>query len=242
MKKRPTIGELIDPASVLKKEKSLGKPLPSERIKSAKRSDGIFANSNNKRIRTLQGVELYEGPSGLRGSNTRPLGTIIYNAEGDIVDTSLGAPIDLTKRFNGGNDVNVRNAIPEDAEELYSLGYNYIQSGDYELAEETFQDFIERFPDHLRIPDAHFWLGESHFSRRQYKKAAKVFLNSHRNWPDARLGPQTLLKLGVSMAGLNQRELACATYAEVGQKYPDTSAVIRRNVKAEQQSARCKVN
>ncbi len=53
---------------------------------------------------------------------------------------------------------------------------------------------------------------------------------------------KTLLKLGVSLAGLNQRELACATFAKVSQKYPDSSRAVRRNVAYEQNAARCLTN
>ncbi len=243
-KKRKSIGDLIDPAKMQNLEESLGKPEPSEQQADAERLGGKIASidpeAGGKRM--IDGVEIYDGQSGLRAERPKPLGTIIYDAEGNVIDSAIGVPIDLTKGLYGGSDAKVRTAVPVDAEETYRLGYNYMQSGDYDLAEETFLGFIERFPGHLRTPDVNFWLGESHFSRRQFEKAAKIFLNSHRNWPDARMAPQTLLKLGVSLAAMNQRELACATYAEVTQKYPSSSAMVRRNVTAEQNAARCLVN
>ena len=44
------------------------------------------------------------------------------------------------------------------------------------------------------------------------------------------------------MAGLNQRELACATYAQVIEKYPDASRAVKRNVALEQRAANCLAN
>lgn len=244
-KKRSTIGDLIKPSksNFPEGENRLGKPQPSERAASAARPDD---NANGERAirkpRMIDGVEIYDGSQDEASTIAKSLGTIIFDKNGNYIDDTIAGPIDLTKRLYGGSDSNVRLAVPQDASELYALGYSYIQSGDYALAEESFVDFLQRFPDHAKVADVNFWLGESYFARRQYKKSARIFLDSHRNWPNARLAPQTLLKLGVSVAGLDQRELACATYAEVGQKYPDSSIIVKRNVRVEQQAARCSVN
>lgn len=236
--KRKSIADLINPNSETEGGTGLGKPEPSD-------NTAIAGNSGGSRLggkRMIDGVEIYDGDGKLSAAGPQPLGKIIYDNNGNIVDSSLGAPIDLTKRLYGGGDTQVREPIPANADELYSLGYNYIQSGDYALAEEAFRKFIDAFPAHPRLPDAHFWLGESHFARNNYEAAAKVFLTAHKNWPDSRLGAQTLMKLGVSVAGMNQRELACATFAQVGEKYPGASPVVKRNVKQQQKAVRCSVN
>ncbi|MBL4890609.1 MAG: tol-pal system protein YbgF [Rhizobiaceae bacterium] len=246
-KKRSTIGDLIKPSKsglpsdLPEGEKRLGKPRPSERTASVVSPDGNAIKASRE-PRMIDGVEIYDGSQDEAGTIAKSLGTITFDANGNYIEDTIAGPIDLTKRLYGGSDSNVRLAVPQDADELYSLGYSYIQSGDYSLAEESFADFLLRFPEHAKVPDVNFWLGESHFARGQYRKSARIFLNSHRSWPNARLAPQTLLKLGVSVAGLNQRELACATYAEVGQKYPDSSIIVKRNVKVEQRAARCSVN
>lgn len=246
-KKRSTIGDLINPSksslpsNLPEGDKRLGKPQPSERTASVVRPDGSAINASRK-PQMIDGVEIYDGSQDEAGTIAKSLGSITFDRNGNYVDDTIAGPIDLTKRLYGGSDSNVRLAVPKDADELYGLGYSYIQSGDYALAEEAFVDFLQRFPEHSKVADVNFWLGESHFARGQYRKSARIFLNSHRSWPNARLAPQTLLKLGVSVAGLNQRELACATYAEVGQKYPDSSIIVKRNVKVEQRAARCSVN
>ena len=48
-----------------------------------------------------------------------------------------------------------------------------------------------------------------------------------------------LLKLGVSLAGLNQRDVACATFAEIGKRYPNISGALKGRVKQEQALAAC---
>ena len=48
-----------------------------------------------------------------------------------------------------------------------------------------------------------------------------------------------LLKLGVSLAGLKQRDVACATFAEVSKRYPKASSQLKERVKQEEALASC---
>ena len=51
--------------------------------------------------------------------------------------------------------------------------------------------------------------------------------------------PDALLRLGQSLAALNQKEMACATFAEIGRKYPRASASVKQGVEREQKRVRC---
>ena len=48
-----------------------------------------------------------------------------------------------------------------------------------------------------------------------------------------------LLKLGISLVGLNQRDVACATFGEVGKRYPEVSSALKDRVKQEKALAGC---
>ncbi|MGI9400286.1 MAG: tol-pal system protein YbgF [Rhizobiaceae bacterium] len=237
------------------KEDLRGKSQPSEQVGPARGSDGDSIAQiieQNPPARTIDGVELYDGSQG-SGTALKPgsLGTMTFDSNGNVVDSDIGRPIDLTRQGQAplhGVPSNNRNrevaslASSTDAEQLYDLGYNYIQAGDYELAENTFGEFSAKFPDHQKIPEARFWLGESLYSQGQYEEAARVFLDAHKQYGDSRMGPQTLLKLANSLANMDQRELACATYAEVPRKYPDISKAVRNKLNADRNSASCSTN
>jgi tol-pal system protein YbgF len=206
-------------------------------------------STNRSAGRTLDGVELYDretADSSREAPGPRALGALVFDEEGNIVDSQMDKPIDLTRRSNrpdnSGGDNNMLGASGElsaSADELYELGYNYIQAGDYELAENIFGTFAERYPDDPRIPEARFWLGESLNAQGQHESAARVFLAAHKQYPNSRMGAQTLMKLGVALAGMEQRELACATFAEVPEKYPDLSNAMRENLTTQQNAASC---
>ena len=42
-----------------------------------------------------------------------------------------------------------------------------------------------------------------------------------------------------SLIGLKQRDVACATFAEVGKRYPDASSALKERVKQERALASC---
>ena len=51
--------------------------------------------------------------------------------------------------------------------------------------------------------------------------------------------PDALLRLGQSLAALNEKDLACATFGEVVRKYPRASSGVKQSVEREQKRVRC---
>jgi TolA-binding protein len=51
--------------------------------------------------------------------------------------------------------------------------------------------------------------------------------------------PDSLLRLGQSLAAINEKELACATFGEVVRKYPRASASVKQTVEREQKRVHC---
>ena len=89
------------------------------------------------------------------------------------------------------------------------------------------------------IAEANYWLGESQFQRHDYRSAADSFLVVVRNHEQSPKTPEALLRLGQSLSGLGQKELACASLGEVERKYPRASANVKKAVAQEQKRAKC---
>lgn len=128
------------------------------------------------------------------------------------------------------------SAAPQDE---YDLAYGYVLRKDYALAEQTFRDFLRKYPNERLVPDAQYWLGESLFQRQRYRDAAESFLAVSTKFEKSGKAPDSLLRLGQSLAALNQKEAACATLAEVGRKFPRASASVKRGVEQEQKRVHC---
>lgn len=178
----------------------------------------------------------------LLGEPPREFGSIVFDAQGNVVGSTMDE--NATSSAPSGSsiaDETTVAALPPagDAEELYRNSYEFILSGDYGTAETGFRDLISRFPGSEMESDAHFWLGEALLAQQKPREAAEVFLQASRDFPQSRKAPEMLFKLGVSLAALDQREVACATFSEVGNRYPNTSDVLREAIRQEQAQASC---
>lgn len=127
-------------------------------------------------------------------------------------------------------------ATPQDE---YDMAYGYVLHKDYALGEQAFRDFVRKYPNDRLVPDAQYWLGETLFQRQKYRDAAESFLAVSTKFEKSGKAPDSLLRLGQSLAALHQKEAACATLAEVERKFPKASASVKRGVTTEQKKAKC---
>ncbi len=195
------------------------------------------------------------GGAQAQGEPPRNLGAITFDADGT---PRVAAPADVAGQGQesqghesqgqgtigqnpAGQDGTTVAALPPrgDDDELYRNAYEFILSGDYDTAEASFRDLLTRFPGSEHAADAHFWLGEALLAQQKPREAAEIFLAASRDFPDARKAPDTLFKLGVSLVAMNQRDVGCATFTEVLQRFPQVSAALKDRVKQEQAAASC---
>ena len=139
-----------------------------------------------------------------------------------------------------GQPQRLRAALPgDDAHSLNEKGHGALTQNDYAGAEVAFRQLIESYPKDPLAADAQYWIGESFYRRGQYKAAADAFLKGYKKYKSGDKAPETLLKLGMSLAALGQKDAACSTFGELKTKFPKAPETVRDEVKAEQKKARC---
>lgn len=138
-----------------------------------------------------------------------------------------------------GQSPQLTASISGSARDEYDLAYGYVLTGDYPLAEAHFSAWLDAFPSDKLADDARFWMAESKLKQKKYQEAASLFLDLHKRVPNNSKGPDTLMKLGVALAGLGEKEAACATFSEVAKKYPDATGATMSRVVNEQQRVQC---
>ncbi|MEZ5826936.1 MAG: tol-pal system protein YbgF [Hyphomicrobiales bacterium] len=132
-------------------------------------------------------------------------------------------------------------ALPnEDAQALYEEGYGAFLQKDYAAAEKAFHQMVSTYPDDPLAGSAQYWVGESYYVRKQYKKAADTFLTGYRKYSGSDKAPDTLLRLGMSLAALGQSDAACSTFKELGDKFPDAPDYVSAQAKTAAGKAGCK--
>lgn len=138
--------------------------------------------------------------------------------------------------LGGGNDGSTQGG---DAKQIYETAYGYLLQQDYGAAEAAFEDFLKRFPGDPLAGNAQYWLGESHYVRGQYRQAASAFLKGSQTYAKSAKAPDSLLKLGMSLDRLGQKDAACSSFGELSSKYPSASAQLRDRANRERQRIGC---
>ena len=133
----------------------------------------------------------------------------------------------------------VATAPPSSPRDVIDLGTGYLQRKDYALAEETFREFLEKYPSDRLAGEAQFGLGESLFQRQSYHDAASAFVVLSKKYESSAKAPDALLRLGQSLAAINEKELACVAFGDVGRKYPRAPASLKQAIEREQKRVRC---
>ena len=128
---------------------------------------------------------------------------------------------------------------PSSPRDVIDLGTGYLQRKDYALAEETFREFLKKYPSDRLAGEAQFGLGESLFQRQSYHDAANAFVVLSKKYETSSKAPDALLRLGQSLAAINEKELACVAFGDVGRKYPRAPPSIKQAIEREQKRVRC---
>jgi len=123
--------------------------------------------------------------------------------------------------------------------ERYKYAFSLLRQAEYDRAEAAFSEFIALYADDPLSGNARYWLGETHYVRGQYVKAAEVFLAAYQHDSTGAKAPDTLLKLGMSLGNLGKKAQACASFSKLETDFPKASPVILDKVKAERQKNGC---
>ena len=125
------------------------------------------------------------------------------------------------------------------AQEQYDYAFGLLRAADYANAEVALGSFIKSHPDNSLTSNAHYWLGETYYVRGKYGDAAAAFAEGYQKFPKSSKAADNLLKLGMSLGQLNQKKEACLSFAELGSKFPDASAAIKRRADQERGRLNC---
>jgi tol-pal system protein YbgF len=122
----------------------------------------------------------------------------------------------------------------------YDAAMDFLRRNDWAAAEQALEAYLRDFPEHERSPAAGYWLGETHFVRQDYAEAAAAFARTYRTYgPTAPRAADTLLKLGMSLARLGDRDRACQTFDELGRRHDDAPAPVRQTLVRERAAYGC---
>lgn len=129
--------------------------------------------------------------------------------------------------------------VTDDPETEYQTAYGYLLQQDYGAALTAFREFIARYPNTPLTGNAQYWIGETHYVRGAYKKAAVAFLKGYEKYGDGNKGPDSLLKLALSLGKLSQTSAACSSLNELHARFPNAPQGVLARATAEKRRLRC---
>ncbi len=126
------------------------------------------------------------------------------------------------------------------ASEQYEFAVSFMKIGDYETAEFALKEFIEKNKDHDLAGSAQYWYGETFRIRQLYSDAATAYLDGYQNYPKSKKAPDNLLKLGITMVQLGEKDQGCKMISGLKKEYPKASKSVLQKAQYEQKKFKCK--
>ena len=194
-------------------------------------------NTKNENIDTdLANKKIMPGTS-----QPQDLGTISYKDMTDKNDTQAIQSVETTKTILTENFVNEEKILPDASPlEQYEFATSFLKVGDYNMAERAFREFVDTNPDNDLSGNAQYWYAETFRIRQLYTDAASAYLEGYQKYPKSEKAPINLLKLGVSLVQIGEKDQGCLMIAGVKKQYPNATQSVLQKAKYEEKKFECK--
>ena len=174
-------------------------------------------------------------------SEPQDLGTISYK------DTSTEETIQQTQSIDTTSTVvseiikSEEKILPEEIpEKQYEFASSFLKVGDYNTAERAFLEFVKLNPEHNLAGSAQYWYAETFRIRQLYTDAASAYLEGYQKYPKSSKAPINLLKLGVSLVQIGEKDQGCLMISGVKEQYPKANQSVLQKAKYEEKKFGCK--
>lgn len=152
-----------------------------------------------------------------------------------------GAPQQTARATPPAQAADSRGRLPPGSpQERYNYAYRLLVQSDYANAEAAFREFIGAHPQDGLAGNAQYWLGETYYVRQQYEPASHAFLQGYQQYPKSAKAPDSLLKLGMSLAALKKTPEACAALGQLAKEFPNAPPHVKDAAQRERGKLNCK--
>ena len=180
----------------------------------------------------------------LPGSNQpQDLGSVSYKDMTDKSESQSIQSVDSTKTIITETFQSEEKILPEGSpEDQYEFATSFLKVGDYNMAERAFREFVDTNPKHKLSGNAQYWYAETFRIRQLYTDAASAYLEGYQKYPKSEKAPINLLKLGVSLVQIGEKDQGCLMIAGVKKQYPDATQSVLQKAKYEEKKFECQKN
>ena len=174
-------------------------------------------------------------------SQPQDLGSISYKDTNTNETIQQTQSIDTTATIITESFQTEEKILPSKSpENQYEFATSFLKVGDYSTAERAFREFVQTNPEHKLAGNAQYWYAETFRIRQLYTDAASAYLEGYQKYPKGEKAPVNLLKLGVSMVQIGEKDQGCKMINGVEKQYPDANQSVIQKAKYESQKFECK--
>jgi len=124
-------------------------------------------------------------------------------------------------------------------EEQYKFAISFIKVGDYETAEFALREFVDINSEHKLAGNAQYWYGETFRVRQLYQDAASAYLDGYQKYPKSTKAPVNLLKLGVMLVQIGEKDQGCSMITGLKDQYPKANQSVIQKAEYEKKKFNC---
>ena len=198
-------------------------------VSSDSTTNKLTKKTNNEQTEVLPG-----------SSQPQDLGSISYkdtatNETSQKTNSVDSTALVVTETFQAEEKI-LPNESPD---KQYQFATSFLKVGDYSTAERAFREFVDTNPEHNLAGNAQYWYAETFRIRQLYTDAASAYLEGYQRYPKGEKAPINLLKLGVSMVQIGEKDQGCKMINGVEEQYPEANQSVIQKAKYESQKFEC---
>jgi tol-pal system protein YbgF len=199
----------------------------------------LASEDGNKKLAKKKPNEDNESLPG--SSEPQDLGSISYKDNTTTETTQQIESVETTASVVTENFQTEEKILPnETPDKQYKFATSFLKVGDYSTAERAFREFVITNPEHDLAGNAQYWYAETFRIRQLYTDAASAYLEGYQKYPKGEKAPINLLKLGVSMVQIGEKDQGCKMINGVEKQYPKANQSVIQKAKYESQKFECK--
>ncbi len=123
------------------------------------------------------------------------------------------------------NQPDVAPVVSENENQAYDRAVNLILKDKlYDQAIPEFEAFLQNFPNSSYVSNAHYWLGQLLFNKRDWAAAGKQFQLLIDGFPDSSKKADAMLKLGITEMERSNLARAKQLWQQVVNEFPESSS------------------
>jgi len=198
---------------------------------------GLSSNNTLKKItkKSDNNNEVLPG-----SSQPQDLGSVSYKDSTTNETSQQTVSIDTTASIVTEEFRAEEKILPnESPKKQYDFATSFLKVGDYSTAERAFREFVVVNPEHDLAGNAQYWYAETFRIRQLYTDAASAYLEGYQKYPKGEKAPINLLKLGISMVQIGEKDQGCKMINGVEKQYPKANQSVIQKAKYESQKFEC---